>query len=212
MTARPSLYDYVDVAERILAFHDVHPDGSLQTLAWESRDIGGQLFIVYQAAAYRSPTDARPGIGMAWEPFPGRTPYTHDSELMNAETAAWGRAIVAVGITASRKLASRQEVKARQKDAEAPPAPAKPYVGTTGRKGATDAQRRLIHALVKEKNVGRLELGGMLSAWDIVLQEGWMDQLTPGRDGTASRLIEQLRNLGAEPDVPNDFPAEEAVS
>jgi hypothetical protein len=50
---------------------------------------------------------------MAWEPFPGPTPYTKDSELMNAETAAWGRAIVAVGLAANKTIASRQEVEAR---------------------------------------------------------------------------------------------------
>src|SRR5205823_6134471 len=54
------------------------------------------------------------GKGIAWEPFPGPTPFTKDSELMNAETSAWGRAIVAVGIVAKgEKVASRSEVAAR---------------------------------------------------------------------------------------------------
>lgn len=114
MANRPSLDDYVDVAERIVHFKDAYPDGSLQTVDWQVAEVAGKTFIVYRAAAYRTPEDPRPGHGTAWEPFPGPTPYTKDSELMNAETAAWGRAIVALGLAANRKLASRQEVKARQ--------------------------------------------------------------------------------------------------
>lgn len=118
MPNRPSLDDYVDVAERIAAFKQEHPEGSLQTIRWEVVEVGGKPFVVYRAAAYRSQDDTRPGHGTAWEPFPGKTPYTKDSELMNAETAAWGRAIVALGIAASKKIASRQEVKARLEEPE----------------------------------------------------------------------------------------------
>jgi hypothetical protein len=83
------------------------------------------VFVVYTAAAYRTPDDPRPGMGTAWEPFPGTTPYTRNSELMNAETAAWGRAIVALGLTSNRKLASRQEVRARREEQQQVPQPPK---------------------------------------------------------------------------------------
>src|ERR1017187_8673271 len=113
-----SLYDYVDVAERIQDFMDAHPRGRLQRVSWEVLEIGSAAFIVYTARAYPDkggdPEDY--GEGTAWEPFPGRTRYTKDSELMNAETAAWGRAIVALGLVANRKLASRQEVRNRMAD------------------------------------------------------------------------------------------------
>ena len=80
---------------------------------------GEDVFIVYTAAAYRSQDDARPGIGIAWEPFPGRTPYTAGSELQNAETSAWGRAIIAVGASdAKGGIASRQEVQNRRAERE----------------------------------------------------------------------------------------------
>ncbi len=80
---------------------------------------GEDCFIVYAAAAYRTPDDPRPGIGVAWEPFPGRTPYTAASELMNAETSAWGRAILAVLASDSRKgVASREEVRNRVAERE----------------------------------------------------------------------------------------------
>jgi hypothetical protein len=56
---------------------------------------------------------------MAWEVFPGRTPYTRGSELQNAETSAWGRAIIAVGASDSKRgIASREEVRNRQAERE----------------------------------------------------------------------------------------------
>jgi GGDEF domain-containing protein len=116
-----SIDDYVDVAERIQNLFDKYPDASLQTIDWGVQEIGGKSFVWYRAAAYRTPDDERPGQGIAWEPFPGPTPYTKDSELMNAETSAYGRAICALGLVSNRKLASRQEVRARMGDERTAP-------------------------------------------------------------------------------------------
>jgi hypothetical protein len=122
------LDDYIDVAQRIAEFRVKHPEGSLQPLnpehPFEIRELAGTgkdgkevrgTFIIYIAAAYRSPDDQRPGVGCAYEVFPGRTPYTAGSELQNAETAAWGRAIVAALAADTRAgIASQQEVRNRQ--------------------------------------------------------------------------------------------------
>ena len=102
--------DYVDVAERIREFHDTYPVGSLQSTVTYSEDPPGWFA---EARAYRTPEDQRPGIGHAFEPVPGKTPYTRDSEAMNAETSAWGRAIVALGFQ-TKKVASRNDVRNRQ--------------------------------------------------------------------------------------------------
>lgn len=113
------LSDYVDVAERIIEFRAKYPDGSLRPANpdrpfWVEDVPGVGPRLVYVAAAYRSPEDPNPGIGCAWEPLPGRTPYTRDSELMVAETSAWGRAIVAVGAADTRRgIASREEIRNR---------------------------------------------------------------------------------------------------
>jgi hypothetical protein len=111
--------DYVDVAERIREFREKHPEGSLQQIAWGVQEVNGKHFIHYTAAAYRTPDDARPGIGTAWEPFPGPTNFTRDSELMNAETSAWGRAIIAAGAADAKRVASANEVANRQAAATA---------------------------------------------------------------------------------------------
>lgn len=106
---------YVDVAERIVEFREKYPQGSLQQLSLEFvRDFGGKDWVVYTAAAYRTPDDVRPGVGTAWEPVPGPTNFTRDSEVQNAETAAWGRALVATFAVDAKQIASAQEMEARQ--------------------------------------------------------------------------------------------------
>ena len=129
-----SLSSYIDVAQRIADFRALYPHGSLQPVdpakPWEQAVVTGvdkhgkqftATMIVYVAAAYRTPDDPRPGIGMAWEAFPGRTPYTLGSELMNAETSAWGRAIIAVLASDSKAgVTSRDEVRNRLAERDAP--------------------------------------------------------------------------------------------
>jgi hypothetical protein len=111
--------DYVDVAERIRTFHDRYPDGTLQPAdpahPVELLRIGDDVFLVFTAAAYRTPDDPRPGMGTAWEAYPGRTPYTRGSELQNAETSAWGRAIASLGIATRRGIATAQDVDAARR-------------------------------------------------------------------------------------------------
>jgi len=110
--------NYVDVAARMQEFFDKHPEGSFQTVDKQLMSTQAGEFIVYTAAAYRTPDDPRPGHGTAWEPVPGTTPYTKNSELMNAETSAWGRAIIAVGASTSKKIASANEVRNRSAERE----------------------------------------------------------------------------------------------
>ena len=117
------LSGYNDVAARMIEFREKYPAGTLQPIdpgqPFQVVTVGEKTFIQYTAAAYRTPDDPRPGIGVAWEPFPGRTNYTRDSELMNAETSAWGRAILAVGAADAKKgVASAEEVRNRTADRE----------------------------------------------------------------------------------------------
>lgn len=154
------LSDYVDVAERVRIFREKHPEGSLQPANLDKPveivTIGDKTFLVYVAAAYRSPDDTRPGIGSAWEPFPGRTPYTKDSELMVAETSAWGRAIMAALAGDSKRIASLDEVRARRQaeDVGHPSAdtPQRPQRAETGSAAipATEAQERALYAISKK--------------------------------------------------------------
>jgi len=110
--------DYIPVNERIAKFIETYPEGSLRPL-WPDEPYrvlgeGDTKWLVYGACAYRTPDDPAPGVGLAWEPVPGRTPYTRGSELMVAETSAWGRALAAIGIATNKSIASAEEVRSAQ--------------------------------------------------------------------------------------------------
>lgn len=118
--------DYVEVNERIVEFREKYPDGSLQPVdpykPYAFYPEENPVMIIYGAAAYRTPDDARPGIGYVSEPYPGKTPYTRNSELANAETSAWGRAIVAA-LAADTKRGIASAVEVRNRKAEQEPGP-----------------------------------------------------------------------------------------
>ena len=138
---------YVDVATRIGIFRDSHPEGSLQpadsATPYRIETIEDQTYIVVVAAAYRSPDDPRPGVGMAYEAFPGKSSFTKGSELQNAETSAWGRAIVAA-LAADTKpgIASAEEVRNRQ--AEQPTRTPAPAVKTPASAARDDLRQLLV--------------------------------------------------------------------
>jgi hypothetical protein len=118
-----SLDDYIDVATRIADFRALYPAGSLRG-DWRMIQVGDQHIVAYRAEAWRIPDDTAPGVGCAWELVPGRTPFTRGSELQNAETSAWGRAIVACGASDSKTgITSREEVQWRRAERDSPPCP-----------------------------------------------------------------------------------------
>jgi hypothetical protein len=120
----PAPPDYKSVVERIADFKEKHPEGCLRpadpAIPYRIETIGDKTFVVVVAAAFRSPDDPSPGIGIAWEPFPGPTNFTRDSELQNAETSAWGRAIVAVLASESKSVASQDDLNNRGSGEAAP--------------------------------------------------------------------------------------------
>lgn len=138
---KPDLGSYVEVKDRIRAFYAKYPEGRIQsevieglsriqgidtvevtktnadgrsTTQTESIAVG---YIAVKAYAYRTPDDPRPATGMSAMLMPGTTPYTRGSELENAETSAWGRALANLDILNDHSIASRDEVsKARGGD------------------------------------------------------------------------------------------------
>lgn len=102
--------DYVPVNERIEAFYQKHPEGSLQSEIVEHTETR----VTVKAYAYRDRDDQRPGTGLSSETIPGSTSFTKGSEVENAETSAWGRAIAALGFEVKRGIASREEMRRQQ--------------------------------------------------------------------------------------------------
>lgn len=167
-----SMEGYVDVAERIREFRAKYPNGCLRPFnpaePFKVMEIGGREFIVYTAAAFRSPEDTCPAIAVAAELASGKTNFTKDSEVMNAETSAWGRAIVALLVADTQRVASLDEVRNRKAETQPKeafkPAPKPPTqaAGTTATvtalsTSATSAQLGLMKKLSKEKGFPNLD-------------------------------------------------------
>lgn len=192
------LSDYVDVAERIRIAKEVYPELSLQS-EWTYEVFDGQTYIIVKAFAYRTADDSRPGVGTAWEVFPGKTPYTKGSELMVGETSAWGRALAALGIEV-RKVASKQEVQAAQSRQEAIP-PSRREVKATPEaipvrgtdvvvKDPTSApSEKQTLALVNKSNKVGVNSDFYNQFWQFCLAGGKLNGDAPITKGEASKLI-----------------------
>lgn len=117
MAGKFDISDYVQVGDRIMAFHEKYPEGSLQSEIVRYDDD----LVIIKAYAYRTIADPRPGIGHSSLTIPGTTPYTRGAELENAETSAWGRALAALGFEVKRGIASQDEVEAKRGQSNEPP-------------------------------------------------------------------------------------------
>lgn len=109
------LSNYKTVPERIAEAKAAFPEGRFQSRVIDLPDPFGRDFIAVEAKFFRDANDPTPAVGLAWELVPGKTPYTKDSELQNAETSAWGRALIAAFASdASKGIASAEEVRNRR--------------------------------------------------------------------------------------------------
>lgn len=151
----PADSGYVEVKDRIEAFYAKYPEGSIQSEIVMLTDEK----VVVKAFAFRFLEDTRPGIGHSQLGIPGKTNYTRESELENAETSAWGRAIAALGFEVKRSIASSEEVRNKQADSQpaqqAAPAQA---AANPNAKLATQAQKNLIRAKAREAGITDEEL------------------------------------------------------
>jgi hypothetical protein len=214
---RWSLENYTPVNDRILKFKELFPDGSLAPLDparpfWIEDVPGVGPRLIYVAAAYRSPDDPRPGIGMAWEPLPGVTPYTKGSELMVAETSAWGRALAAIGIGVNSGIASNEEVQARATSVEKPQnasRTASPTRSTPARPSgpealSTPAQHGLIKRCMSENGV---VTGKAQTEWATRILQRPVGSLEALTKREASAVIDRVK-AGPPADQPEQEPEE----
>jgi hypothetical protein len=111
-----NLDNYVDVPTRLRMALEKYPDLRIQESQPTFREVNTKLYIEICCTVWRDKDDPKPVIAYCWEPFPGTTPYTRDSEQMNASTSALGRALGMMGFGIEHKMASKQEVLARQQE------------------------------------------------------------------------------------------------
>lgn len=110
-----SLDNYVDVATRLRLAFDKYPDLRIQETAREVIEMPDKsCFIRCTVTVWRDANDPIPAIATAAELYPGRTPYTKNSENEVGFTSALGRALGYMGFAISNAIASRDEVQAAQ--------------------------------------------------------------------------------------------------
>ena len=129
-----NLSDYVDVPTRFAALLAKWPELRIKEHRPEIVTIGDKTFISVTMQAWRTPDDPQPCQATCFEPFPGKTAFTRDSEQMNASTSCLGR--LAGLMMSFPKMASLEEVVNRQREEK----PSKPWM-------ASEGQRRLLKAL-----------------------------------------------------------------
>ena len=109
------LSNYVDVPTRFAMALERWPELRIVENRPEIITIGDKVFISVTVQAWRTPDDEIPAQNTAWEVFPGATPFTRGSEMMNASTSALGR-VLGFMMSFGPKMASAEEVRNRQND------------------------------------------------------------------------------------------------
>ena len=170
--------DYIEVKDRIIKFYAEHPDGRLVSEVIEMTDVR----VTVKAYAYKSLEDTVPTTGHSWLNIPGTTNFTRGSELENAETSAWGRALAAMGYEVKKSIASRDEVAMKQDDNSAPWVMAtRPHQSSQGDRPATEKQKNLLNARLDASTATSTELLAFISEkWNITdAGQILMEHVTP---------------------------------
>ncbi len=194
------LDDYVQVPDRMRMVAERYPDVRFKEDEPRVITIDDRRYIQIRVTAWRSPDDQHPAVAYCWEPYPGTTPYTRDSEQMNAASSAYGRVCALLLPGAFAKIASAQEIYNR---AGPPNTHSVPYeepfpdqaprpAGSGSPAGASEAQLRKIHAMYQA-----------LGITDKAAQVADAKRRLPGLTGTsfasllkmeASKLIDSLNH------------------
>lgn len=166
------LGDYVDVRHRLELALLQYPDLRVVENEPQLVTIGERVYIQCAVTVYRTHDDPTPGRAYCWEVWPGRTPYTKDSEQPNGATSALGRALGYMGFGIKAGLASANEVRTAQGNSHPSTEPRteqkppqrpqtqRPQVGSALTGMATAKQLDLIRDMRKERGLDEWENDG----------------------------------------------------
>jgi hypothetical protein len=151
--------NYVDVPTRLTEALKRYPDLRIQETGAEVVTMpDGSTFYRCTVTVWRDDKDPLPSVATAAEPYPGKTPYTKNSEFMVGMTSALGRALGYMGFGVSKAIASRNEVEARQDGTQPAPKPASNYP-----KQASQKQLYFIKSLAKGASLDEAELHELIA-------------------------------------------------
>ena len=173
------LSNYVDVPTRFAAALERWPELRIMENRPEIINIDDKTFISVTMQAWRTPDDPIPCQATCFEPFPGKTSFTRDSEQMNASTSALGR-VLGLMMSFGPKLASFEEVRNRQPESVGPAVLTSP----TSTNSAAPARTQSLGSSSEPPTPKQL---GMLRA------KNW-EGAVPATKREASELIDRLMN------------------
>ena len=187
--------NYIDVPTRLKEALLKHPNLRIQETAAEVVTMpDGSTFYRCTVTVWRDETDPIPSIATAAEPYPGKTPYTKNSEFMVGMTSALGRALGYMGFGISKSIASRNEIEARQdpKKPDAQIAPIRREQPTnTHSKGASQKQVYFIKSLAKGAGFDEAALHDYIAA-TLNSDAVTLETLSPEQ---ATQMIDALKAL-----------------
>jgi hypothetical protein len=186
--------NYVDVPTRLAEALKRYPDLRIQETAAEVVTMpDGSTFYRCTITVWRDAADLIPSIATAAEPYPGKTPYTKNSEFMVGMTSALGRALGYMGFGISKSIASRNEIEARQdfKKPDAQIAPIRREQATSHPKGASQKQVYFIKSLAKGAGFDESALHDYIAA-TLNSDAVTLETLSPEQ---ATQMIDALKAL-----------------
>jgi hypothetical protein len=146
------LSNYVDVPTRFAAALERWPELRIIENRPEIITIADKTFISVTMQAWRTPDDPVPAQATCFEPFPGKTSFTRDSEQMNASTSALGR-VLGLMMSFGPKMASAEEVRNRQETSapatlvRQPEKPRTQALGANASNAPSEAQLKYLRGL-----------------------------------------------------------------
>ena len=165
-----NLDGYIDVPTRLALALERFPDLRVTESNPVVITVDDAKFVQVTTTVWRTPDDPIPCRATAWEPLPGRTPFTRDSEMMNASTSALGRALGLMGLGLRGSISTSDEVRNRQQSSparpereavpsrgepryEADPEGAIPRPNTTSTDPATDKQLGMLRGMMRRRGL-----------------------------------------------------------
>jgi len=185
---------YVDVPTRLSEALKRYPDLRIQETAAEVVTMpDGSTFYRCTITVWRDASDLIPSIATAAEPYPGKTPYTKNSEFMVGMTSALGRALGYMGFGINKSIASRNEIEARQdpKKPDAQIAPIRRETSSTHPKQASQKQVYFIKSLAKGAGFDEAALHDYIAA-TLDSDAVTLETLNPEQ---ATQVIDALKHL-----------------
>ena len=189
------LTNYVDVPERFKQALAKWPDLRIMENRPEIINIDDKTFISVTMQAWRTPDDPIPCQATCFEPFPGKTSFTRDSEQMNASTSALGR-VLGLMMSFGPKLASFEEVRNRQPESVGPAVLTSP----TSTNSDTPVEPFELHHMSRKAPARNQTLGASaepptMKQLGMLRAKNW-EGAVPATKREASELIDRLINNG----------------